>query len=143
VLAEPGRNRTTEQYDRPPQKRRHCRWPTQSLRAVSALGNGASAEEVRNYLGQEWVLLAVRPNHLGRTLHRHRVAGRLEQRDSRWWTPDRPLLHRRLRRHHNRVLAELLDSPTASSVTGSVGNSERKFHSRPHGIDTDDLICVY
>ena len=58
-----------------------------TLRAVSALGNGASAEDVRSYLGQEWGI-QVRPNHLGMALQRHRRAGRLEQRDARWWSPE-------------------------------------------------------
>ena len=58
-----------------------------TLRAVSALGNGASAEDVRTYLGQQWGM-DVRPNHLGMALQRHRRAGRLEQRDSRWWSPE-------------------------------------------------------
>jgi hypothetical protein len=58
-----------------------------TLRAVSALGNGASAEDVRTYLGQQWGM-NVRPNHLGMALQRHRRAGRLEQRDSRWWSPE-------------------------------------------------------
>src|SRR5258708_1218375 len=56
-----------------------------TLRAVSALGNGVSAEEVGKYLGQEWGM-NVRPNHLAMALQRHRRAGRLEQRDSRWWS---------------------------------------------------------
>ena len=58
-----------------------------TLRAVSALGNGVSAEQVRNYLEQE-LGMQVRANHLGRALHRHRLAGRLEERDSRWWAPE-------------------------------------------------------
>ena len=55
-----------------------------TLRAVSAHGQGASAEEVRQYLSREFGL-QVRPNHLGMALQRHRRAGRIEQRDGRWW----------------------------------------------------------
>lgn len=55
-----------------------------TLRAVSAHGQGASADEVRQYLSREFGL-QVRPNHLGMALQRHRRAGRLEQRDGRWW----------------------------------------------------------
>ena len=60
-----------------------------TLRAISALGKGVSAEEVRNYLEQE-LGMPVRANHLGRALQRHRIAGRLEERDSRWWSLDEP-----------------------------------------------------
>jgi hypothetical protein len=31
--------------------------------------------------------MTVRPNHLGIALQRHRRAGRLESRDSRWYLP--------------------------------------------------------
>ena len=55
-----------------------------TLRAVSAHGQGASADEVRAYLSREFGM-QVRPNHLGMALQRHRRAGRLEQRDGRWW----------------------------------------------------------
>ena len=55
-----------------------------ALRAVSANPQGASAEEVRAYLSREFGM-QVRPNHLGMALQRHRRAGRLEQRDGRWW----------------------------------------------------------
>lgn len=55
-----------------------------TLRAVSANPQGASAEEVRAYLSREFGM-RVRPNHLGMALQRHRRAGRLEQRDGRWW----------------------------------------------------------
>jgi hypothetical protein len=57
-----------------------------TLRAVSELGSGVSADQVSNYLDQQWGM-RVRPNHLGMALQRHRRAGRLEQRDSRWWSP--------------------------------------------------------
>jgi hypothetical protein len=55
-----------------------------ALRAVSAHGQGASADEVGDYLAREFGM-KVRPNHLGMALQRHRRAGRLEQRDGRWW----------------------------------------------------------
>jgi hypothetical protein len=54
-----------------------------TLRAVQAHSGGVSADEVRNYIAKQFGL-AVRPNHLGMALQRHRRAGRLEVRDSRW-----------------------------------------------------------
>jgi hypothetical protein len=38
------------------------------------------------YLSKEFGM-TVRPNHLGIALQRHRRAGRLESRDSRWFLP--------------------------------------------------------
>jgi hypothetical protein len=58
-----------------------------TLRAIAALGNGASAEDVHNYLGQQ-LGMDVRRNHLGMALQRHRRAGRLEERDARWWSQE-------------------------------------------------------
>ena len=55
-----------------------------TLRAVAAHGHGASAEEVRKFLADQ-LGLQVRPNHLGMALQRHRRAGRLEQRELRWY----------------------------------------------------------
>jgi hypothetical protein len=57
-----------------------------TLRAVQAHGEGATANEVLNYLSREFGM-AVRPNHLGIALQRHRRAGRLENRDQRWYLP--------------------------------------------------------
>jgi len=57
-----------------------------TLRAVQAHGEGATASEVLSYLAREYGM-AVRPNHLGIALQRHRRAGRLETRDSRWFMP--------------------------------------------------------
>ena len=57
-----------------------------TLKAVEAHAEGATAAEVRGYLSRE-LGLAVRPNHLGIALQRHRRAGRLEQRDQRWFMP--------------------------------------------------------
>ena len=58
-----------------------------TLKAVEAAhGSGATAVEVLTYLSREFGM-AVRPNHLGIALQRHRRAGRLESRDSRWHLP--------------------------------------------------------
>jgi hypothetical protein len=57
-----------------------------TLKAVGAHGGGATAAEVMNYLSHE-LGMSVRPNHLGIALQRHRRAGRLESRDSRWFLP--------------------------------------------------------
>src|SRR5690349_13884298 len=55
-----------------------------SLKAVRAYRKGASADDVLEYLAHK-LGMAVRPNHLGMALHRHRRAGRLEHRDQRWY----------------------------------------------------------
>ena len=57
-----------------------------TLRAVQAHGEGATPSEVLSYLTREFGM-SVRPNHLGIALQRHRRAGRLETRDSRWFMP--------------------------------------------------------
>ena len=57
-----------------------------ALKAVKAHAKGASADEVRKYLSRKFGL-AVRPNHLGSALQRHRRAGRLENRNQRWYLP--------------------------------------------------------
>ena len=57
-----------------------------TLRAVRAHPEGATASEVLGYLSREFGM-TVRPNHLGIALQRHRRAGRLESRDSRWFLP--------------------------------------------------------
>jgi hypothetical protein len=57
-----------------------------TLKAVGAHGEGATAAEVMTYLSRE-LGMSVRPNHLGIALQRHRRAGRLESRDSRWFLP--------------------------------------------------------
>jgi len=59
-----------------------------ALKAVQAHAKGVSADELLTYLSREFGL-AVRPNHLGSALQRHRRAGRLENRDRRWH-PSRP-----------------------------------------------------
>jgi pyruvate/2-oxoglutarate dehydrogenase complex dihydrolipoamide acyltransferase (E2) component len=55
-----------------------------TLRAVTAHGNGISAEEVRKFISDQ-LGMQVRPNHLGIALQRHLRAGRLEQRDLLWF----------------------------------------------------------
>ena len=57
-----------------------------TLQAVQAHGEGATANEVMNYLSREFGM-TVRPNHLGIALQRHRRAGRLENRDQKWYLP--------------------------------------------------------
>jgi len=56
------------------------------LKAVRAFGDGVTANEVLHYLSREFGM-TVRPNHLGIALQRHRRAGRLENRDQRWYLP--------------------------------------------------------
>jgi hypothetical protein len=57
-----------------------------TLKAIEAHPEGATAAEVLSYLSRE-LGMTVRPNHLGIALQRHRRAGRLENRDSRWFLP--------------------------------------------------------
>jgi hypothetical protein len=57
-----------------------------TLKAVQAHNAGATATEVLNYLSQKFGM-TVRPNHLGMALHRHRRAGRLDNRNQRWHLP--------------------------------------------------------
>ena len=57
-----------------------------TLQAVEALGGSVSAAEVRSYLQREFGI-RIRANHLGMALQRHRRAGRLEQRETRWSVP--------------------------------------------------------
>lgn len=57
-----------------------------ALKAVGAHSDGATAAEVMTFLSRE-LGMAVRPNHLGIALQRHRRAGRLENRDQRWFLP--------------------------------------------------------
>jgi hypothetical protein len=56
------------------------------LKAVQTHGEGVTASEVLDYLSREFGM-TVRPNHLGIALQRHRRAGRLENRDQRWYLP--------------------------------------------------------
>ena len=57
-----------------------------TMKAIEANGGGATAAEVMTYLTRE-LGMSVRPNHLGIALQRHRRAGRLENRDQRWYLP--------------------------------------------------------
>jgi hypothetical protein len=59
-----------------------------TLRAVQAHGEGATPGEVLSYLTREFGM-SVRPNHLGIALQRHRRAGRLRIRASRWFAFNR------------------------------------------------------
>jgi hypothetical protein len=54
-----------------------------TLVAVKAHPQGMEAADILRYLAREFGM-TVRPNHLGVTLQRHRRAGRLEFRESRW-----------------------------------------------------------
>jgi hypothetical protein len=91
AVAKPSRARPakTAPAAGPERRARNGRQTTMSLKeaaltAVRAHAKGASADELRNYLAREFGLM-VRPNHLGSTLHGHRRAGRLENRDQRWY----------------------------------------------------------
>jgi hypothetical protein len=53
---------------------------------VQAHPQGATPTEILNHLSREFGM-TVRPNHLGIALQRHRRAGRLENRDQRWFLP--------------------------------------------------------
>jgi hypothetical protein len=57
-----------------------------TLQAVRGHPEGATANEILNHLSREFGM-SVRPNHLGIALQRHRRAGRLENRDQRWYLP--------------------------------------------------------
>jgi hypothetical protein len=57
-----------------------------TLQAVQAHSEGATANEILNHLSRQFGM-TVRPNHLGIALQRHRRAGRLENRDQRWYLP--------------------------------------------------------
>ena len=54
-----------------------------TLQAVEALGNNASADQIRGYLTDHFGM-QVRPNHLGMALQRHRRTGRLQEADGQW-----------------------------------------------------------
>jgi len=57
-----------------------------TLQAVRSHPEGATANEIMSHLSREFSM-TVRPNHLGIALQRHRRAGRLENRDQRWYLP--------------------------------------------------------
>ena len=75
-----------KQVARPAQPANALSLSDATLKAVGAHGKGATAAEVMSYLSRE-LGMSVRPNHLGIALQRHRRAGRLESRDSRWFLP--------------------------------------------------------
>jgi hypothetical protein len=60
-----------------------------TLQAVQRHPDGITAGEVLRFLSRE-LGMAVRPNHLAIALHRHRRAGRLDQRDQRWFAQSPP-----------------------------------------------------
>jgi hypothetical protein len=60
-----------------------------ALQAVQRHPDGITAGDVLRFLSSE-LGMAVRPNHLAIALHRHRRAGRLDQRDQRWFPPPSP-----------------------------------------------------
>jgi hypothetical protein len=70
-----------------------------TLKAVQAHAKGVSADQVLNYLSRKFGL-TVRPHHLGSALHRHRRAGRLENRNQRWY-----LMRSAQKRHSERSAA--------------------------------------
>jgi len=57
-----------------------------TLQAVQRHPEGLSAGDVLVFLSRE-LGMSVRPNHLGIALQRHRRAGRLDNRDQRWFLP--------------------------------------------------------
>ena len=57
-----------------------------ALQVVREHPEGVAASDVLNTLSNQYGL-KVRPNHLGIALQRHRRAGRLDQRDERWYPP--------------------------------------------------------
>ena len=74
-------------------RRQHADQPPQglslsdaTLQAVQRHPEGLSAGDVLVFLSRE-LGMSVRPNHLGIALQRHRRAGRLENRDQRWFLP--------------------------------------------------------
>ncbi len=60
-----------------------------ALKAALAHPQGATAGDILLYMTRE-LGMAVRPNHLGIALQRHRRAGRLDNRDDRWFLPAQP-----------------------------------------------------
>ena len=75
-----------ERKARPAQQTAGVSLSDATLQAVQAHGEGATAGEVLDYLTRQFGM-TVRPNHLGIALQRHRRAGRLENRDQRWYLP--------------------------------------------------------
>ena len=84
--AKPATAAGAEQRARGGQQERGASLGEATLKAVQAHAKGASADEVLKYLSRKFGL-TVRPNHLGSALQSHRRAGRLENRDQRWYLP--------------------------------------------------------
>jgi hypothetical protein len=57
-----------------------------TLKAVRAHAKGVSTDALLKYLSRRFGM-TVRPNHLTSALNRHERAGRLENRDQRWYLP--------------------------------------------------------
>ena len=57
-----------------------------TLKAVRAHAKGVSTDALLKYLSRRFGM-TVRPNHLSGALNRHERAGRLENRDQRWYLP--------------------------------------------------------
>ncbi len=76
----------TERRGRKQQPAKGVSMSDAALKAVQTHPAGATAAEILAYLSRE-LGMAVRPNHLGIALQRHRRAGRLENRDQRWFLP--------------------------------------------------------
>jgi hypothetical protein len=62
------------------------------LQAVHAHADGATANQVRDYLDAE-LGMNIRPNHLGIALMRHKRAGRLVEERGRWYVPTGPVTY--------------------------------------------------
>jgi hypothetical protein len=83
TLAAPAPRRGDGRGDRKARAKRTVPLGDVTLRAIAALGNAASAEQVREYLGRVFGM-QVRANHLGMALSRHGRAGRRQEADGRW-----------------------------------------------------------
>jgi hypothetical protein len=63
-----------------------------TLRAVQQHPEGVTAADVIAFLTRDFGM-SVRPNHLAIALQRHRRAGRLDNRDDRWFPPQATAAH--------------------------------------------------
>jgi hypothetical protein len=82
-VSPPARRRTASRGGRKAAAKQALPLGDATLRAVGALGNDVSAEQIRVYLGKQFGM-QVRPNHLGMALQRHRRGGRLSEHDGSW-----------------------------------------------------------
>jgi HEAT repeat protein len=83
----------------PPQAAQPAQGPSLTdavLTAVKEHPEGATANEILSYLSRVFGM-TVKPNHVGISLQRHRRAGRLENRDQKWYLPQEA---QRLRSNH-------------------------------------------